>query len=319
MKMKRGKRVRVDEHWVKELAEIIRVDEEVVQNCVDMIAQQHKTNRANVIQILQTHFRPDLMSALPVELRFMILQGLSVKDIVSFCASSKDNIYLCDDPKLWSSLLSRDFGRYDFKHLQDMDPRAAYSILDTNEDVYRKIFDKFSSLNDEWDKIKKMTCPKTVELFASTFLSLIESGQIFWTLMEETGFVGLASQPGSEIGLAVLFAKICVELANKNGLGAATKFAELMPSSVDFQLVLSFVPVILAKQKADDKIQPRLFDKMFDWYLTKAEERGLATYLENARSAILPGDNLPSDRQMRIFSELAKKIKMELVLRIVQS
>jgi hypothetical protein len=321
--MKRGGGVRV-EFWVKELAEIIGVDGQVIQDCVDVVAKQNKMNRSNVIEILQAHFRPDVISALPIELRFMILQGLSAKDIVSFCASSKDNIYLCDDPKLWSSLISRDFGQYDLNHLRDKDPKTIYSTLAAVEEMYQKIYGEFQSLDDghdNWDRTRDLSSYEQAEVFASTFLSLAKidpTGQIFWTLMESTGLIKLAKNPGWIIGLAVLFAKIFVNIAIKRNLVTAERFSENMPSSIDFQLVLSYVPIMLAELKAEKKIKPRLFQQLFDWYMAKVEERGMFAYLDNRRDPWLPGGQLLSDAQYRLFHVLAKKIKLELIRRIAE-
>jgi hypothetical protein len=73
------------------------------------------------------------LEQLPLEIRYLIVEGLSVKEILEFCLSNKEMNTVCQDPALWRLLVKRDFGFSLRKELvlvyENNDPKSIYRRL----------------------------------------------------------------------------------------------------------------------------------------------------------------------------------------------
>lgn len=96
--------------YINELSQVMNVNARTVSACVKGLASLHKTSVEDVVKILRTHFNVDHLGALPLEIRFLIAQGLPIKDVISLCSSSKSLLEICDVWQLWAAVMERDYG-----------------------------------------------------------------------------------------------------------------------------------------------------------------------------------------------------------------
>lgn len=94
---------------IKKIASLLEVPESTIKKCIKDISMKMNTTEENVLSILNKHFSFKLLHKLPPEIREMIIMDLPVKDILTFCSSSKAFMELCKDDTLWKILLKRDY------------------------------------------------------------------------------------------------------------------------------------------------------------------------------------------------------------------
>jgi hypothetical protein len=112
--------------------------------------------------------QPALSEELPLELRHLIVQDASVKDILAWCTASKQHSVLCDDPVLWKALLWRDF-------------RDELQILDQ-----RHMFGEYNPLGNDKLRYKVLALMKSQLLKAKYNFVRIQSTDPYWLTQAAT-------------------------------------------------------------------------------------------------------------------------------------
>jgi hypothetical protein len=140
----------------KKLAKLFKVRVDVIKKCISSCAKSTGYDRKTVMTVLSDHYTKyaEFFEYLPPEINTMILEGLSVKDIVSFCMSTKANSQYCNDPYLWRALLLRDLGieklHRPTKDLSMNDPKKVYaSIISLGKNLQKSEYFVLKPSKDE--------------------------------------------------------------------------------------------------------------------------------------------------------------------------
>jgi hypothetical protein len=111
------------------VAQIYGIQTKNVKECIERCSKKMGLTEKQVAQVLQDSFPVEHLKEIPFELRHLIAQGVSVKDILAWCETSKEHAKMCQDPHLWMSLLRRDFPAEWFVDLDVAESKSAYRLL----------------------------------------------------------------------------------------------------------------------------------------------------------------------------------------------
>lgn len=236
--------------WFVNLAEFHRIPTVEIKRCFEALSKEFKISKKELYLVLKETFQTPPLSSLPFEVRQMIAQGLSTREIVSFCSTSKANIALCASEELWSILLKRDYPEVAWF----ADSRKKYTL------VYKAVFAIEKKYKGK--EIKEEMLPSIAKDYVQT-ADAFHSDAPFWAAFDAKQKAALRVKFVGD--LYVLVSKLDVEQASR-------LFFDLQ---IDERDILYSLPAFVVKYKAE----PEVSDALVDSYSRTEDPKEIDTFL----------------------------------------
>lgn len=160
--------------FVDKVSELLGIPSSTVAGCFDEVKKEFGTDTQLLVQVLEEHYENLLKNydhylvSFPPELKELIVKDFPVKDIVSFCSSSRYLQEICQDEHLWRALFLRDFHSDYFSDNPREDYKKAFAAM------------RFLKKLDEMMKTKYglsiKEAPKLVDTIARSIFELVKRG-----------------------------------------------------------------------------------------------------------------------------------------------